>query len=446
MAGDRDGQPATAAGAQWDRRLLRGVSAVGVFAAMAGAARVAQDAAIAWRYGTGAITDAYFFVLNVVSWPVAIALSTLTFVIAPAEASLRANDERGVERFRAGLLGLMLAASLAALPLMYVALRAIVALPAIGLEPAAAAAAGHAAHSLFAVTAFGLMAALLSAWLVSSARHAVTLIEALPAVVLVGVLVAAGPAPGSALFWGTTAGFASQVLVLGWWLHADGALPRPRAGLGSAGRAGGWRGGAAMLAGQVLFALVPLVDQLFAARMGDGAIAALGYSNRLLLGLLGLTGLAVQRASLPLLSELAATSLAAARAMAVRWAWGAAALGAVVAIAVAAFAEPLVRLLYERGQFGVADRELVASLLQYGLLQLPLYLAGIVAVTALAAAGAHGVLGIAAGVGLAAKVASNAALADSGLVGLQLATAVMYGLTTLLALGALRWRATNRAD
>jgi peptidoglycan biosynthesis protein MviN/MurJ (putative lipid II flippase) len=433
--------PGTADSAHWNRRLLRGAASVGVFAALAGAARVAQDAAIAWRYGAAPVTDAYFFLLNIVSWPVAIALSTLTFVVAPAEAALRVIDERAVERLRAGLLALVLVASLVALPLMYGVLQTIVTLPAIGLKPAAADATRHAARGLFAVTAFGLVAALLTAWLVSSARHVVTLLEALPAVVLVVVLAVAGPAPGGALFWGTTAGFAVQVLVSGWLLHADRALPRPRVGFGSLTRPGAWHGGVALLASQVLFALVPLVDQLFAARMGEGAVASLGYANRLLLGLLGLTSLAVQRAGLPLLSQLAATSPTAARGLAVRWAWRAAALGALLAVAVATLADPIVRLLYERGQFGAQDREVVASLLRYGTLQLPIYLAGTVAVTALAALGRHAMLAWAAVAGLAAKVAANVALAgDVGLIGLQLATAAMYGLTTTLALVALHWR------
>jgi len=413
--------------------------AVGAFAAIAGALRIAQDAAVAWRYGAGPVTDAYFFVLSIVSWPVAVALSTLTFVIAPAEATLRARGGAALARFRSELLALVLATALVALPLTYAMLQAIVALPAVGLAPATLDAAERAARALFAVTALGIVAALLSAWLISAARHVVTLIEAVPALALVGVLVASGPTPGTALYWGTTAGFAMQVLVLAMLLRADAALPRPRLGfLSDAWRHAG-PGAAAMLGGQVLFALVPLIDQLFAARMGDGAIASLGYANRLLVGLLGLTGLALQRASLPLLSRLATTSKAAAHAVAIGWAWRAGALGTLLAITIGTLADPIVGLLYERGRFSADDRAFVASLLRYGVLQMPFYLVGIVAITALAAMGRHTFLALAAVVGLAVKLVGNMALADiAGPAGLQVASVMMYASTSALAWVALR--------
>lgn len=433
----RDGTPATA-GAAWNRQLLQGIAAVGLFAVLAGVLRIAQDAAIAWRYGAGPMTDAYFFVLNIVSWPVAVALSTLTFVVAPAEASLRVRDANAIEGFRAELFALVLAASLVALPLMYATLQAIATMPIAGLTAQTAGAAEQAARSMFVITAFGLVAALFSAWLVSTARQVVTLVEAFPALVVVGVLAVAAPAPGGALFWGTAAGFALQVLVLGLLLRADASLPRPRPGFTSAAWQGTWRTGGAMLVGQVLFAFIPLVDQLFAVRMGEGVIASLSYANRLLLGLLGMTGLALQRASLPLLSGLVATSPSEARHAALGLTRRAVALGALAAAVIAVPADAIISLLYERGQFATEDRAAVASLLRYGALQVPAYLAGIVAVTALAAFRGHTVLAQATVIGFVVKVAANMALAAFGPAGLQLATAAMYTATAAFAWWALR--------
>lgn len=429
---------------RWDRQLLRGVLAVGAFAVIGGVLRIAQDAAVAWRYGAGPVTDAYFFLLSIVSWPVAVVLSTLTFVVAPAEAALRAQGEPALARFRSELFALVLVIALVALPLTYAALQTVIALPAVGLAPAIVVAAERASRELFAVTALGIVAALLSAWLISAARHVVTLVEAVPALTLVCVLAAAGPLPGTALYWGTTAGFAVQLLVLVLLLRADAALPRPRLGFASDAWCHAGPGGVAMFGGQVLFALVPLIDQLFAARMGDGAIASLGYANRLLVGLLGLTGLALQRASLPLLSRLVATSTPAVHTLAVGWAWRAGALGTLMAIAIVALADPIVGLIYERGRFSADDRAFVASLLRYGALQMPLYLIGIAAITALAAMGRHTFLALAAVVGLGVKLVGNAALADiAGPAGLQVASALMYASTSALAWVALRRNSTT---
>lgn len=438
----RDGTPG-AAGAAWNRQLLRHVVTVGLFAAGAGALRIAQDIAIAWRYGAGPMTDAYFFVLNIVLWPVAVALSTLTFMVAPAEASLRVNAARAVEGFRAELLALVLGISLVALPLMYTALQKIVTLSAVGLAPATAEATAQATGAMFAVTALGLVAALLSAWLISSARQVVTLVDAFPALVLASLLAAAGPAPAGVLFWGTTAGFTLQLLVLMLLLRGDNALPWPRFSFASAGWRGAWRGSTAILVGQVLFALVPVVDQLFAARMGAGAIASLGYANRLLLGLLGLTALVLQRASLPVLSRLAAMSPIAARHAAMRLLLPAAGIGTLVAGTAALLADAIISLLYERGQFGPDDRAFVASVLQYGTLQVPFYFVGIVATTALAAVKDYAALAQAAAIGFVVKVAANTAFAAAGPAGLQLATAAMYGVNAAFVWWALQRRSTT---
>jgi putative peptidoglycan lipid II flippase len=425
-----------------DRALARGLMVASLFAAFAGAARVAQDAAIAWRYGTGPAVDAYYFLLSLAAWPVAVALSTLTFLLAPAEAALqRVPDEARAQR-RGVLLGRMLLVAAAVLPLAGWALHGVVASGLSGLQSEAADAAKAGVPVLMAVVPLGLVGALLSAWLIAAGRHALTLLEAVPALVLTLLLLAL---PGQVLFWGTTAGHALQVLVLAAVLHAAGLLPRPllrhafaRADPTDATHtppAAEWltRAALVMVAGQMLFALIPLVDPFFAARLGEGTVAAMGYASRLVLGLQGLAGLALQRAGLPLLSRLAADSPAQARRTAVRWALAAGLAGVVLGAGVAATADGLVGALFERGRFTPQDRTQVADLLRYGMLQLPPFLAGTVLVTALAASRGGTALAQAAAAGLVAKVALSAWLVGSyGAQGLLVATALMYTVTSTL--------------
>jgi putative peptidoglycan lipid II flippase len=188
----------------------------------------------------------------------------------------------------------------------------------------------------------------------------------------------------------------------------------------------------ALLIGQMLFSLVPLVDPLFAARIGEGAVASLSFASRLILGLQGLAGLAVQRAGLPLLSRLMATSPADSRRVALRWAAVAGAAGVLIGLLVAALADPLVSLLFERGRFTATDREQVATLLRYGMLQMPPFLAGLALSTALASARAGGYLALTCWVGLLVKVLFSVVLvAHLGAVGLLVATALMYTATGL---------------
>jgi putative peptidoglycan lipid II flippase len=419
------------------RDMLRSLIVVTMFAAIAGGARLAQDAAIAWRHGAGSAADAFYFVNNIVNWPVTVALSTLTLVISPIEAVLRSNSTDELRRFRSELFGLVLVLAVVALPMGYWALQTVTSSSSAGLVAATTDVAVAGGRVAFAVVSLGLVSALFSAWLIASGRHVVNLLEAIPAIFLVVTILAASAA--LALFWGLVVGYALQVTALALVLRTRGELPRPRLGLSSNAWFMLWRGGVALLVGQLLFALVPLVDQFFAARLGEGVLASLSFANRLILGLQGLAGLALQRASLPIFSEVMSSSPANARRAATRWALIAGSLGVLIAASVALLAEPIVTLLFERGSFTAQVKAEVVALLRYGMLQLPAFLAGLVFVTALASARAVWLLALAAAGGLLVKTAMNFALVPIyGVVGLQIATALMYLFTALLAWAALR--------
>ena len=434
MSGPAGEHAAALAHRALDRTMARGMLVVALFAAVTGVARVGQDAAIAWRFGTGPMVDAYYFLVNLAGWPLAVALSTLTMLVAPTDAALRQSDPRAAQQFRGELLGAVLLAALLALPLAWWAMDAIAASPLGGLQRQAAAQAVTGVPAIVMAVPLGFVGALLTAWLVSAGRHLLTLLEALPALVLIVVLLLA---PGPVLFWGTAVGVGLQLAAMALVLHLAHELPRPRLGLSSAW-SGFSRGALVLLAGQMLFALTPLVDLFFAARLGEGAVASLSFASRLVLGVQGLAGLALQRAGLPLLSGLMVTAPAESRRVALRWAALAGGAGVLIGLLVAALADPLVSLLFERGRFTAADREQVATMLRYGMLQMPPFLAGLALATALASARAGGYLALAGGVGLVVKLLLSVVLvARLGVVGLLLATALMYTATALTSWFAL---------
>jgi putative peptidoglycan lipid II flippase len=421
-----------------DGAFARGAFAVSAFALVGAAARLALDVAIAWRHGTDPVVDAYFFVLGVLNWPLAFALSTLTLLLVPAEAALRHSLPDGVRALRAALLGRALLISAGALPLGWWLLHLVLSSGATGLDPASTHAATTGLPWIAAALPLGLVAALLTAWLVASGRHAVTLLEALPAVLLT-VLIVAGPSP--ALFWGTTLGIGVQVSAMAWLLRRHSELPLPSLRIATEGHGLLRSGVAALVTAQLLFTLVPVIDPLFASHLGDGVVALMGYANRLILGLQGLAGLAMQRAGLPLLSRMMAREVATARRVAWRWAVVAGLGGSAAALGLALLADPVVQLMYERGSFTAQDSEAVTQLLRYGLLQMPPFLVGASLVAALAAARQHGALALAGCIGLLVKLLASAALVELlGARGLMIATALMYSATALVAALALTRR------
>lgn len=421
---------------EMDGAMARGMGWVAFFASVTSGARLCQDIVIAWRFGTGPVVDAYYYLLSLVNWPIAVALSVLTILVAPSAAALRGKGAGPEHRFRSELLGNALVVALGLLPLIWWVLYAITSRAAGGLDAAVAATANGAVSALIWMVPLGLLGALLSAWLVAAGRHALALLEGLPAIVLLALLLAA---PMNVLFWGTTLGMATQVLAMALVLRHAGKLGRPRLGFSAEHWQAFQQGAWLLLGAQALFALVPLIDTFLAAQLGAGAVAALSYTNRLVLGLQGLAGLALQRSGLPLLSNLAAHSPDEARHAAVRWAVAAALLGAAIGLFVALLADPLVALLYERGSFTQEDRVQVATLLRYGMLQMPLLLCGMVFITALAAIGARRAVAVVAVVNVTVKTLTSIALVPHyGLVGLLLATALMYAIGATAAWWA--WR------
>jgi putative peptidoglycan lipid II flippase len=419
-----------------DGAFLRGMGAVAVFVALASIARVAQDAAIAWRFGTGATVDAYYFLLNVAGWPVAVAVSMMGVLVAPADAQLRSIDAIAHRQFRSELLAATLVCAVIALPLAWLVMAALAGGGAGGLERAAATQAAAGAAGLAAMVPLGLVSAVLSAWLVASGRHVLALVEGIPSLLLLLLVLAI---PRDVLFWGTSAGFVLQVLVMAWMLRRHGEWPAPRLGRSSLHWQSFSRGALLLLGAQALFSLVPLIDTFFAARLGPGTVSALSYTNRLVLGLQGLAGLALQRSGLPLLARLGVHSPAATHRTAWRWAAGMGALGAVGGALVAALADPIIALLFERGGFTAADRAQCATLLRYGMLQMPLFLAGMALVTGLASVHARRALALVAVINVLVKLAASFVLVPRlGAIGLMVSTAFMYGAAAATAWFGLR--------
>ena len=230
-----------------------------------------------------------------------------------------------------------------------------------------------------------------------------------------------------ALLWGTAVGFAARLVVLTVLLGWRNEIPRPRLSFGSSAWRSFWRGSSAILAGQILMTTTVLIDQAFAARLGDGAVATLAYANRIILMVQALTALIAQRASLPVLSESFADGGVQARTTVPRWALTMLLGGAALAAVGWLLAEPLIGMLFEHGRFLAADTARVSEVLAFGVIQLPFYLAGLIYVSALAAQGRQGIIGLAAVAACAVKLTANWLLYPVlELRGIQLATAAMY--------------------
>jgi putative peptidoglycan lipid II flippase len=128
----------------------------------------------------------------------------------------------------------------------------------------------------------------------------------------------------------------------------------------------------------LIVAAIPLADQYLAALLESGSVAALNYGGKIagLVTALGAAPLAI--AILPQFSSYAGRGeWKGLRSVLVHWTVLAVVGGTLVAAVAAAYSEPIIRLLFERGQFSSTETAIVARVQAYYILQTPFYLCGV---------------------------------------------------------------------
>ena len=417
------------------RQIALGFVWVSLFVLVGKLAGAAKEMTIAWRYGVSATVDAYVFVFNLVNWPVSVWFSILTVVLLPLAARLRSDTPTELPRFRAELLGLTLLLGLALGLLAWLGLPALLRAGWLGLSGPALQQALHMTGGLAWLAPLGTVISLFSAWLLAAGHHRNTLFEAIPAfTLLLALLLPPGWLP-EPLVWGTVAGFALHAAALGAPLLRRGELAVPRLAQRSPAWRVFWASIGIMALGQALTSLTNLVDQFFAAGLGEGALSTLSYANRILALVLGLGATAISRATLPVFSREAAQGGTRVQALALTWAKGMLLFGLGVLLAGWLLAPWAVALLFERGAFTAQDTQAVAGLLRYALLQVVFYFPALVLVSALAAQRRHGWIALSGATNLLWKLPLTYWLVRPyGLQGLVLSTVLMYALSAALLL------------
>ncbi len=129
-----------------------------------------------------------------------------------------------------------------------------------------------------------------------------------------------------------------------------------------------------LIANGVVFGGLVLVDQAMAATLGDRNVAILSYANKLVLPVLGISSAALATTVLPYFSRLAAEGDWQALRHALRvYTRLIVALAVPVTIAIVLLSEPIVRVLFQRGEFSAADTADVAAVQATFALAIPFY-------------------------------------------------------------------------
>lgn len=429
------------------RQITIGFLWVSFFVLLGKLAGAAKEMTIAWRYGVSETVDAYVFIFNLVNWPVSVWFSVLTVVLVPLVARLKHDDHQELSRFRGELLGLTLLIGLALGCLVYTALLAVLHAGMIGLEGKALQEAVGMVRWLAVLVPIGVVISLFSAWMLACGNHLNTLLEAIPALIILIALLLPISSQPEPLVWGTVAGLTLQMVGLAWLLRRAGELQAPRIGLHSLAWKGIWHSVGILSLGQLMATFTGIVDQFFAAELGPGAISTLNYANRILALVLSMGALAISRATLPIFSEAQASPNKHVNALALHWTKWMFLAGMAVSVVGMITAPFIVEMLFERGAFTQENTHVVATLLRYCLIQVPFYFSGLVLVSALASAKRYSIIALSGSLNLLFKVVIAYLLVEPfHLTGLVISTAAMYALTTGLLYALARTAFLSKAD
>lgn len=428
------------------RQIVLGMIWVSLFLFIGKLAGAAKEMALAWRYGVSATVDAYVFVFSLISWPVSVWASALTVVLVPLATRLRQDGSGELLRFRSELLGLTLLFGVGTGLLAWWGLPRLLMFGWMGLSGTALLHALDMVGSMAILVPLGMVIGLFSAWMLAAGYHQNTLLEAIPALVLLFALVVPTNWIPNPLILGTVAGFAIHAIALLVRLRQRGDLGMPSYVHSSPAWQYFWGSMGIVAAGQILMGLTNLIDQFFAANLGTGALSTLSYVNRVLALILGLGATAISRATLPVFSAVHAEVPSGTNALALRWAAWMFVLGAVIMSIGWAAAPKLVELLFQRGAFTEIDSARVSELLQYALFQTPFYFASVCLVVNVSARQKYSMLMYLGGLGLLIKLGSVWYLSQSfELAGIVISQGLIYLTNTVVLCIYVRHAGQNNA-
>jgi putative peptidoglycan lipid II flippase len=184
------------AGSNPHGRIVRALIVGVLFIGVAKIAGLAKELAMAWRFGSGPVADAYALTFSLASWPAAVWVSVATVLIVPLMVAARREDPETLDLLRRELVAAALVLGAGLGLVVFIGLN-------LGLTQGWFLASERAAEARRMVGPLALtvplaaVSAVLAAWLISAQRQINTLFEGAPSLLLFGVLAAMPMADGA---------------------------------------------------------------------------------------------------------------------------------------------------------------------------------------------------------------------------------------------------------
>lgn len=409
------------------RKIVLGFVWVSSFVFVGKLAGAFKETAVAWKYGVSEVVDTYLYLFNLINWPVSVWFSVLTVVLVPTMTTAKTERREELPLFQEELLGFSLILAIVLGAIGFWGLPYFINQDHTHTFGLSRDQTILMAKTLSFMAPIGVLISLFSAFLMASGKHRNTLFEACPSLTILFFLFWPGLVGSDPLVWGTVCGFGVHLLALSISAKKIDSLPVPRFSVCSGLWNGFWGGVGLIAVGQILMGATTIIDQFFSVKLGSGAVATLGYANRILGLILSVSVLAITRATLPIFSEATSHQRLNVNRLTQNWSGIIFFLGVIVALLGWITSDWIVKTVFQRGAFNADNTRAVATTFRFGLVQIPFYVSGILIYCGNSAQKKYLKNFVAMTVSVAAKVVSLILLVPHfKLQGVQLSTGVMY--------------------
>jgi putative peptidoglycan lipid II flippase len=426
-------------------RVLTSAALLGVATVVVKLAALAKDWQVARRFGAGDELDAFLIAFMIPSYGVAVLGHSFAAAFVPAYLQVHERDSPAAAR---RLVGSVLSAGM----LLLVAVCLLLALAApwllrlvgSGFNEATLALACRLLYVLLGVLAVSGVSSVIGAVLNAHERFVATALAplAVPLGTLAGLVLLENRYGIEALALGTLAGFAGECCILSFAAARSRLLPLPV-----------WRGFDPQLRdvarrywpivlGTLMLSASAVVDQSMAASLGSGNVSVLNYGGKLVALALSIVAVSLSTVLLPRFSRLIAAGRWDDLARIFRgYAW-LVVVGSVPVIAILALAaDPMIRLLFQRGAFTSETTGAVSRVQLYLALQIPFYVLAMLGSRLLSALDSNQTVLRVGALALVLNVVLDYVLMQwFGVDGIAMATSLVYAVAAVVTMAAIRTR------
>jgi putative peptidoglycan lipid II flippase len=418
-----------------DRRVFTALMIVGGCTVVVKLVAFVKDAIVAYQFGTGDAMDAFLIALVLPQFAVTLIGASLNTALIPTYIQVREREGReAANRLMSSVMSIASLFLLGVSLLLALSASHVLPLLASGFSPNKL----RLAESLY----LPLLCTLLlygvgTIWgAVLNAVNRFALVATVPLVtslVTIGSVLALTNSYGvHALAFGAVGGALIETGLIGWWLHREdvsivpqwsGMSPAIREVLGQY---------VPMVAGAFLMGGATVVSQSMAAMLDPGSVSVLTYAGKMTNLLIGIGATAVSTAFLPHFSRLtAAEDWQGVRRTLSTYSQFIFLLTIPAVALLSYFSEGIIALFFQRGAFTGADTRIVGHVQVMYLLQVPVYVVGMLFVRLVSALRANQLMMWGNVVNLLLCIVLTYALVHVlGVAGVALATSLIYFFNT----------------